>query len=247
MRLFVTSYQKSGTHQIIPALGIMKDVVDRSLISATGIPERYGTARVRNEEGLVTTCGILQSFDEKIFGHIPYNPEYAECVQARPTKVLFNVRDPRDIVVANFYNINKIYFKGKYPGAKGNGHLNLQNKDGVLVVNSKDPIAELIEIEAGRWPHWLGWLQHDFVMKVKYEDLRLHGVETLKKIAEFIAPYPLDYEAASGNLMPRQRNPTFRAGRVGDWKTEFSDKHKKLAERLLGDTISKLGYEVICT
>ncbi|MHA2246894.1 MAG: sulfotransferase domain-containing protein [Candidatus Hodarchaeales archaeon] len=244
MRLFVTSYQKSGTHQIMPALGINKDIVDRSLIAATGIPEKYGTTRVRNENGVQKTCVMLKYFKKKAFGHVPYNPEYAECIQTQPTKVLFNVRDPRDIIVAVFYNMNKVYFKGKRPGAKGYGHLNLVDKNGKLLIQKNDPISELIKIEAGRWPHWLGWLQHDFVMKVKYEDLRLRGVETLRKISEFIYPHPLNFESASARLTPRHHNPTFRAGRVGDWKKDFTDKHKKLAEKLLGDIIIQLGYEV---
>ena len=70
------------------------------------------------------------------------------------------------------------------------------------------------------------------------------GDETVEKIAEFVAPYPVDVPTVVGNLKPKPANPTFRAGRIGDWKIEFNDKQKKLANKLFAETIVKLGYEV---
>ena len=244
-RLFLTSYQKSGTHQIMPALGISKDIVDRSWIDFTKIPKRYGTQRRRNEEGIKETCQALIEFKERAFGHLPYVPEYIDALQSQPTKILFNVRDPRDIVVANLYSINKIYHRTDPPGGKGNGHLNLMDYiENKLLIEKDDPIADLIQVESCRWKEWLGWLNHDCVFKIKYEDLRTDGVKTLEKVASFVSPYSLNAEEIFGRLSPRHSNPTFRAGRIGDWKEEFQPHHKKLAEELLGGIIQKLGYEI---
>src|SRR3972149_10368266 len=243
MRLFITSYQKSGTHQIMPALDAVKQVVGRAYSDMAAV-QGYGMSGI-NYEGMLDTCQQLREFKEKAFGHLPYLPEYAEAIQAVPPKVLFNVRDPRDIIVANFHSINKVYYKTDPPGRKGFGHLNFKDeKTGELVIQKKDPISALIEIESYRWPKWLGWLDHNFVMQVKYEDLRLGGVNTLKKILDFILPYSFNVYSCAEGLYPNHANLTFRTGRIGDWKDEFNEHHKKLAKRLLGDTIEKLGYEI---
>jgi len=40
-----------------------------------------------------------------------------------------------------------------------------------------------------------------------------------------------------------KRSPTFRGGRVGDWRNHFTDEHKTLFKSLAGDTLIRLGYE----
>jgi len=244
MRVFVTSYQKSGTHQIMPAMGIRDDIVDRSYIDMQNIEDYIPFTQ--GEFTIEDTCKDLREFLGKKFGHLPYHPKYAEAVQARATRVLFNVRDPRDVVVANYHSIQKICNpKNKPMYSKGLGHLNFMNKiNGKILIEQDDPIAELIKIEAKRWPAWLGWLEHDWTMMVKYEDLRLNPQETIEKIAEFVKPFIINVPLVVGNLKPRPTNPTFRKGAVGDWKNEFSEYHKELSQRLMKDTIERLGYEL---
>ena len=52
IRLFLTSYQKSGTHQIMPALLIKEDIVDRSGNDMRDIPARYGASKKLNYDGI---------------------------------------------------------------------------------------------------------------------------------------------------------------------------------------------------
>lgn len=241
MRLFIVSYQKSGTHQIMPALDAVKDVVDRSWLDMTTVPRKFGTQRYRNEEGVLETCEKLREFTKSAFGHLPYNDEYLEALRSIPTKILFNVRDPRDIVVANFHSIRKVYFEKK----RGSGHLNFYCADeGKVLIEMDDPISELIQVEAERWKHWIGWHGVDDVMTVKYEQLRIAPRETIEEIAKFVHPFPIDIAKSTSGLVPNHANPTFRAGRIGDWKQDFNDAHKELANELMRDTITQLGYEL---
>ena len=235
MRLFLTSYNKAGTHQIMPALRIDRDVEDRSRNSMSSMPPYVNMANAINREGVEKTCVALQNFVSPGFGHLSYLPEYASAIQSQPTKVIFNVRDPRDIIVAEYYNMMK--------HQDGMSWLNFWIEEKKCHVADDDPISHLITF-ALRWKKWLGWLDHDFVYKVKYEDLRLNGVETCEKMAEWLKPHLIDPTYVAANLTPRKLNPTFRKGAVGDWKTEFSNEHKKKAEKVLGDIIEKLGYEI---
>jgi len=239
MRLFITSYQKSGTHQIMPMFVVRPDVVDRGHSNWVDVPERYGLNKEINWEGVQETAQNLRLFPGKAFGHIAYMPEYAQVFEETNTKVLFNVRDPRDVIVAEYENAMIKMSKGdKSP------LWNFYDKEsGKRIFEKEDPITDLIILAAARWPRWLGWLDHDFVLKVKYEDLRLNTRETVKDIVEW-----LDYSEYSDvdhfvkKAKPRPKNPTFRKGNVGDWKITFKFHHMELAEELLSATMERLGY-----
>ena len=234
MRLFITSYQKSGTHQIMPSFDVQQDIVDRSRNQLLDLPERYGRIGELDYDGIKETSIRLSNFHWKAFGHVSYLPIYAKALQEiEPTKVLFNVRDPRDVVISEYYS--SAY--GEWP----NLHIPEYK---CSIAELEDPILELIRVAAVRWPKWLGWLQHDFVRKVKYEDLRLNGIEEIPKIVEWLKPYEVNAVECVARLKPRPLNPTFRRGVPGEWKTGMSDEQKELSKELLGDIITELGYEV---
>ena len=239
-RLFITCYQKSGTHQIMPAFETTKDIVDRSHNGTKDMPDYVGLKKTLCKDGIEETCNEFRTFAGWRFGHISYLPEFAEAIQTMPTKVLFNVRDPRDVVVSEWKNMLK-----KAEKDPAHALWNFSMKDGNTVLYSGNPIKHLITFASKRWPNWLGWMKHRFVYTVKYEDLRLNGLETIEEIGEFLAPeIKINPAWNFAHLEPRPRNPTFRKGTPGDWKIEFTDEHKKQAEEELGSIIEKLGYEI---
>lgn len=235
MRLFLTTYNKTGTHQIMPALGIAQDVLDQTGNCFSVMPEYTSVRSTISQQEVEKTCWDLQHFRRTAFGHVSYLPEFADALQKPPSKVIFNVRDPRDVICAELHNMKR--------KPKELGWLNFWLEDKQTYVIDDDPISHLIDF-AVRWEKWLGWLEHDFVFKVKYEDLRLNGFETCKRMAEWLEPFKIDPHYVANNLSPRGRNPTFVTGNVGDWKTEFTDEHKKKAREVLGHITERLGYEV---
>ena len=244
MRLFLTSYQKSGTHQIMPMLQIQPDVVDRGHSTWIDVPDRYGLNKEINWEGVVETAFNLITFKnnaDKAFGHVAYMPIYAKVCEMTNTKVIFNVRDPRDVVVAEYENAQK-HFKAD---PKSSPLWNFYDQEAKKRIFEKaDPITDLIILAAARWPRWLGWMDHPFVKTIKYEDLRLNPQETIEDLHEWLGDIPhANIKTMMRLALPRPRNPTFRAGRVGDWKTTFKLHHIELAEELLSGTLQRMGYE----
>jgi hypothetical protein len=243
VRLFITSYQKSGTHQIMPMFGgMMPDVVDRGHSNWVDVPEQYGLNREINWAGVEETTKNLRTFkhhSSMAFGHLAYMPEYAELFEETDTKVLFNVRDPRDVIVAEYENaMRKIQDGDKMPLWN---FFDTKAEKGIF--EKEDPITDLIILAAARWPRWLGWLDHDFTLKVKYEDLRLNTYETAKEIFQWVRSVGvLDPRALAEGTKPKPENPTFRRGVPGEWKEKFSIEHAKLSMELLGDVIERLGY-----
>ncbi len=137
MRLFIASYQKSGTHQIMPMfLPNIPDVVDRSWNCWINAPERYGLNKQINQAGLLETTMNLRQFKHsavKAFGHLSYTPEYAKVFMDTDTKVLFNIRDPRDVIVAEYGNAQRHYAEKRKGGPLYNF---LDKEDGTELLNS---------------------------------------------------------------------------------------------------------------
>ena len=240
MRLFITSYQKSGTHQIMPIFGMIPDVVDRSWQDWINVPKRYNLNTKINLPGIIETVANLRTFkhsSNKAFGHLSYLPEYAKVLEETNTRVLFNIRDPRDVIVSEYENAQR-------PGNKMPLHNFYDVENEKFLYDHDDPITELIIFAAARWPRWLGWLDHDFVMPVKYEDLRLCTRETTEKIFNWIIGTGCESaEMMAKKTKPGTANPTFRRGVPGEWLIKFKPHHVKLADELLSDIIETLGYE----
>lgn len=245
MRIFLTTYQGSGTYQIMPALGILANVVDRSMNSMMNMPKEIQCLPHKlNGAGIQETANELYKFKDSVFGHISFLPEYALALRSCQTKAIFNVRDPRDVIVSEFHKMKRMANNvAIHKDESMRFFLDLMYEDGQYT-HDKDIIHELIIYSAARWPRWIGWLDQDFVLLVKYEDLRLNPKETLQRIIDWSDPFEFSsIEEMMEKLRPRKTNPTFRKGHVGEWKTTFSEEHKRLAKELLGDIVEKLGYE----
>jgi hypothetical protein len=228
----------------MPIFVTRPDVVDRGHSQWVDVPDRFGLNREINWDGVQETVGHLWQFkhsSDRAFGHLAYMPEYAQVLEATDTRVLFNIRDPRDVVVAEYYNAMR-----QFEADPASSPLwNFFDKEAKKrIFEKEDPISDLIILAAARWPRWLDWMEHDFVKTVKYEDLRLNTRETLEDImgwldGNFCAPIDTMVQRA----LPRPKNPTFRKGNVGDWKRTFKLHHTQLAMVLLGDVLGRMGYE----
>ena len=254
MRLFITSYQKSGTHQSYPMF--MPDcpsIVDRSGVSNKGMDDWGFNSGNYPLPRMSETIAELESFNKhgrnhvRAFGHVAYLPEYAKAVQTAPTKVVFNVRDPRDVIVAEIARIKMWEAEDRIQFA----WLNYKRESDDKRINEiADPIAEMIMIAAAKWKNWIGWLDHDFVTRLQFEELRLRPLETANWLTEQLKPVvlpkspPQMVEAAAAGRKPGSLTPSFRKGKVGEWKSLFKAHHKKLAYELMGEIIERLGYEI---
>jgi len=245
MRLFLTCYQKSGTHQIYPMFAPdMPQIIDEASVNLRGQGiERFGLSPAPLPSELsAKTVETLRSFPGKAFGHVAYLPEYAEALQVQPTKVILNVRDPRDVVIAEYESILKTRAMG---GSEGEGlwNFHIPEEGNRLLIDTADPISWLIRLAALRWPNWLGWMKHDFVRVVHYETLRLRTAECVHEMLEWLGP---EIPTRAEHLMAMQsgnvKAPTFRKGLVGEHRTRFTKEHWRLSNELLGPILKRLGY-----
>lgn len=228
----------------MPIFVVRPDVVDRGHSQWVDVPDRFGLNKDINWDGVAETVENLRVFRNnsmRAFGHIAYMPEYANVLEQTNTKVLFNIRDPRDVIVAEYENARREFEKDPQSSPLWNF---MDTEAGKRIFDKDDPISDLIVLAAARWPRWLGWMEHDFVKTVRYEDLRLHTKETLTDVCVWLDGHfcnPVDEMVK--DALPKRANPTFRKGNVGDWKHTFKPHHVLLSDELLGDVLKEMGYK----
>ena len=167
---------------------------------------------------------------------------------------VFVYRDLRDVAVSVMYHILSDKERHCHPGREQ--FLALGGKDEILkaAIVGLDQYAGVVE----RWKYFAPWLNVDWVNKFRFEDARKdphatahglirYGLYRLGEIFEIRFDDPEADELAA-LMVESAQNPensgTFRAGRIGDWRTEFNEEHKELFKQTdKNNWLVRLGYE----
>jgi hypothetical protein len=180
-----------------------------------------------------------------------------ECFDPRYKRIVYIVRDPRDVAVSNYYWELK---KGSFP-------------DGF-------PIQDFVPrwMSSQYWPrlgcwgdHVTSWLSTrrnhpDFVL-IRYEDLMAHPQRELGRVARLLKLDPTPdrlgraVDLSSADRMrqlenreggkwlqtkyTRQDAPFVRKASAGGWKSVLPNESVTLIEATWGHSMSELGYEAI--
>ncbi len=101
------------------------------------------------------------------------------------------------------------------------------------------------------YEEYLEWDQHPFVYIVRFEDLigekgggsEDRQIQEILNIANHIGK-PLSYEEARSVASELfGGTPTFKQGKIQDWKKHFSEENLKTFKLLNGDLLESIGYE----
>lgn len=235
--ILLNSIPKAGTHLVESMLESIPEMRGR-LTKTLSCWDEVPTAVIRQ----------LQSVrpDEYQLAHLPAHEELLSCVSQRGFKVLFILRDPRDVVVSFVDYVLSI----------DQTHM----AHSALVALSSD--AERLEaaiMGAGRGvPHigtllerFSGWQDYDDTLMVRYEDLVGEGkggerATQLKTIAAILDHLNLGSDAQAGPIaerLNRTESSTFRAGNYKRWPDRLTPRHKDLLKEICGEWLIKYGYE----
>jgi len=235
--VFIVSYPKSGNSWVrfLIAHLVAEGPVDFS--SVQGIVPGIDFLSA-NKLGSLTRPRILKS-------HEYFDPRYE--------KLMYLVRDPRDVVVSYYHHdLRRRLIPEGYP---------MEQYVGRFLAGRLDPYGSWHEHVGS----WLGARDGDpgFLL-VRYEDLSATPQQGLRRIADFLGLCPSDaelelacerssfdamrklerYQAeTAGTLSPvRVQQPFVRSGTVGGWRRELPS---ALAARITarwGRTMAALGY-----
>jgi hypothetical protein len=165
----------------------------------------------------------------------------------------FIFRDPRDVVVSHVYYVTEMEQKHvhhTYYQSLPDFEARLK----ISILGIPDSNVDFPDI-AGRFAPYMDWLDQPSVMKIHFEDLIHDRTGTLNRIVDrFLERVPLKTEQNPGtqkgmllesleNSIQPAKSPTFRSGKTGSWKKQFTNEHKKIFKDTAGDLLIKLGYE----
>jgi len=159
----------------------------------------------------------------------------------------FIFRDPRDVVVSHVFYVTDMearHIHHDYYHSLPDFDARLK----VSILGRPDAGVEFPDIEA-RFAPYLGWLDHDEVLAIHFEDLINDRAAALTRIMDHLlaraplpAPRQLILDSLESSINPT-KSPTFRSGKTGEWKKYFKEEHKKIFKEVAGDLLLKLGYE----
>ena len=241
------SFPKSGTHLLDQILLGFSNVAPFSKRLHSFYAEYEGeTGYKRLPEQALAWLGSLHPGDIAS-AHLFARTEAVERVCSPRFIPYFIFRDPRDVVVSHVFYVTEMetqHVHHEYYQSLPDFNARLH----VSIMGRPDTGIEFPNI-ADRFAPYLGWLDHDEVLSMHFEDLIHERAAALNRILDhFLVHIPLriqrqrilDFLEASIN--PR-RSPTFRSGKTGEWKKYFTEAHKERFKDVGGDLLVRLGYE----
>lgn len=188
------------------------------------------------------------SAGEFIIAHFHGSDSMFNVAQARGTKVILIIRDPRDVAVSMYY-----YFGKGYAQELG---IPFEERDTILSniiqywYRAGKPAPKQPSMQ-NTYESFLRWQQYPDAYITSFEKLigpRGGGSEQLQKeeilrIAHFLE-IPLtdaDVKKVVENLFGG--TSTFREGKIGAWKDHFTQTHVAQFKEASGNLLIRLGYE----
>jgi hypothetical protein len=241
------SFPKSGTHlldQIL--LGFSKVAPYAKRLHSFYAEYEGESGRKRSAEQALGWLDSLRSGDIAS-AHLFARPEVVERVCSPRFVPYFIFRDPRDVVVSHVFYVTDMearHVHHEYYQSLPDFEARLR----ASILGRPDPDIEFPNI-SDRFAPYLGWLEHDEILSIHFEDLINDRAGVLKRMMDhFLTRVPLPvsrqviFDLLEASINPK-RSPTFRSGKTGEWQKYFTEQHKKIFKDVAGDLLVKLGYE----
>ena len=241
------SFPKSGTHLLDQILLGFSKVAPYARRLHSFYAEYEGeSGRKHSADQALGWLKSLRSGDIAS-AHLFARPEVVEQVCSIRFVPYFIFRDPRDVVVSHVFYVTDMearHVHHEYYQSLPDFEARLR----VSILGRPDVDIEFPNI-ADRFAPYLGWLEHDEILSIHFEDLINDRARVLRRMMDhFLARVPLPvsrqviFDSLEASINPK-RSPTFRSGKTGEWQKYFTEQHKKIFKDVAGDLLVKLGYE----
>lgn len=233
-KLVVLSPPKCGTHLIGKVVG-----------EITGKNPVYLLDRLGKTEKAVEKVEAYTASDQIVVSHHFTRPVLDQLI-ARGYKVVFLLRDPRDQLIS----VRNWLREGQWPWLKVSKISNSDKQTEELITGSRYGwrcVSHLLSYETR-----VDGISPDRLYRTSYEKLvgPLGGgdfakqTEELLRISQFVSVDLSIEELESIGQRVYGTPGTFRRGQIGAWRTEFSQRHKKLFKKAYNRDLIRLGYAI---
>lgn len=258
MRFYINGFPKAGLHLLANMLTPIADQMPNDWLKAPWVGMYQGQSFTTNPVPFEqTTFGIARTREGYFMkGHCGYSNDINVYLYLLGIIHIFVFRDLRDVAVSQAFHILSADNKRLYHPNK-EIYQKLGGFDEILsaVIIGLEEYAGVME----RWELYAGWLDQDWVLSMPFEQMRRRPVMASQKIlthtmGRMVKILRMDVKtdkskvfkisqamARAGNQ--RKRSPTYRKGRVGDWKKHFKPQHvEQFKETDKNNWLIKLGY-----
>ena len=249
-KLYVNGFPKSGLHLATQMVACLFAPVDTE-------NNWYGTnpwtlTKYHLEEAVDKFSEIQSGQYRK--GHIGYQAEIDELLNVLNVAMVLVYRDLRDVVVSQTYHILDDTNKLKHPGRKYYEHLN-GDKNAVMLecITGNDYLPGIIE----RWGDYAKWMDCQYVLPVRFEDMVKRPHKVAKTFFNWVYGLAIEtdevyldkdirnrtVELMVSTMRKKDISVTFRKGKTGQWRREFTPEHVKAFKEMDKDNVLfGLGY-----
>ena len=183
-----------------------------------------------------------------VSAHCSYSDGFGAIARSQDLKVVCLARDPRDTAVSHMHYLKKL---PRHPAYReylalpdDHARLMFSIRGGELGGHRILPMGE-------RYRDFLDWERRGGAALVRFEDLvgpKGGGSEEAQRRAVGGVVRHLGLEVGEGRLAEIRAGlfgsgRTFRKGRSGGWRNEFSGGHKAAVKEQAQDVLERLGYE----
>lgn len=181
--------------------------------------------------------------------HSQYSTEKRNLYERLNKKMIFVIRDPRDIIVSNVYYIS--FMDKSHPAHSILKSANSMEEKFVMAINGfklgNESHAFSVAKSMRRYCPWIS--KHiPFVHVVRFEDIASRSLDVrMDAIYSMLSFCGIDDESIKADFESLNyrigTSRTFRRGLSGSWKNEFTPKVEKLFYEKFWDTMNVFGYE----
>lgn len=270
-KFFINGFPKAGMHllecMMIPFAKeqMCRWPTDIGLVEVSWIPVFKENAWTTTYERAQLTTYALSRVTEGHYlkGHMGYLGAYVDFMRAAGIAHLFIYRDPRDVAVSIAH---ELWYKKGQPGLSSKFGVKHPAKEEFRAMDSFDEVLSAVingyrhyPGVMKRWYHYQDWLDSDQPLIFRFEDTIRNPQEAAKRIIRYTAQTMsqilglnisleqdlLDKMAANmaKHAGETDRSPTFRSGRVGDWRECFTPRHiVEFKDSDVFNVLVQLGY-----
>lgn len=247
--LFANSFPKSGTHlltQVLQGFPLIGPAVNSGLSAVVTFEGDSG--RERPPARILADLQRLLPGDIG-YGHLHALPEVVDLLCREGYAAFFILRDPRDVVVSHVHYVTEIETNHIHHRYYTEILQNFEQRLRVSILGLPDEKIPFPNISQ-RFAPYLGWLERPEVLSLRFEDFITNRQECLEEVLDhavrrgFLCAMdrPAALKILTDSIDPL-RSPTFRSGKIGGWKSQFSPENKALFKEVAGDLLLRLGYE----
>ncbi len=247
--LFANSFPKSGTHLLTQVLQGFTHIGPAVNAGLPAIVTFDGpTGEQRRVDLILKDLQRLRPGDIA-YGHLYAVPQVLAELTRNGMAPYFILRDPRDVVVSHVHYVTEMAPDHVHHDYYAHRLSTFEQRLETSILGLSDSAVPFPDVY-WRFEPYLGWLDSDQVLVLRYEDFLQRRLEALDAILEHaekrgfkpVLPRQQALQILDSSIIPQQ-SPTFRTGQAGKWRESFSSRHKTIFKQVAGDLLIRLGYE----